>query len=88
MSHYVHTTRNNMDILSCIYDPNGNTLSYAQLCDLINVLQDDCQTMKNVLGNIVELRNEFDGPSLDYMQGYRDGQQYLQEIAKLGLSSL
>ena len=26
-------------------------------------------------------RNEFEGPSLDYMQGYRDGQKHLQDIA-------
>jgi hypothetical protein len=27
-------------------------------------------------------RNEFDGPSLDYMQGYRNGQEHLARLAR------
>ena len=49
VSHYVHTSQSNMDVISCIYDPNGNALTYAQLCDLINELQDDCQSLKGAL---------------------------------------
>ena len=87
--HYVDCpSLQTMKEYSPIYDPNGNAITYADLCVLINTLQDDCLTLKGCLENILDSRNEFDGPSLDYMQGYRNGQQYLQGIAQVGLGSL
>ena len=87
-THYVQCEPSNMDVKSVIYDPNGNALTHAELCDLINVFQDDVLLLRGTLENIRDDRNEFEGPTLDYMQGYRDGQQHLQEIAKLGLSTV
>jgi len=87
-THYVDCADFTADVKSSMYDPNGNALTYGELRDLINTLQDDVQVLKDALRNIADSRNEFEGPSLDYMQGYRDGQQYLQERARLGLSAV
>lgn len=39
----------------------------------------------SALSSVAEERNDFEGPSLDYMQGYRDGQKHLQDIAREAL---
>ena len=63
-------------------------MTHGELCELINTLQDDVQTLKDAMQNIANSRNQFSGSSLDYMQGYRDGQEFLQRLAKLALSAI
>ena len=87
-THYVDCADFAADAKTLMYDPNGSAMTYDELRTLINTLQDDVQTLKDVLKNIADTRDPFEGPSLDYMQGYRDGQQHLQEMAKLGLSAV
>ena len=41
--------------------------------------------MEQALSEIATGRNDFSGPSLDYMQGYRDGQEYQARIAHKAL---
>ena len=86
-THYVGCSNVAEEILSVIHDPNGNAMTFGDLCTFINALQDDLLTLKGTLDNIVSERDEFEGPSLDYMQGYRDGQEHLQAIARNGLGS-
>lgn len=88
MTHEVTCYVTQREVYSCVYDPNGNPLTYGALVDLVNELQDDCIALKGTLQNVADCRDEFEGPSLDYMQGYRDGQQHLQELANVGLSSV
>ena len=43
--------------------------------------------MESALMKIATDRDLFNGPSLDYMQGYRNGQEYLARIARTALSN-
>jgi len=53
--------------------------------DRITRLQDVVNRMERALLQIVMGRNEFQGSSLDYMQGYRDGQEHQARIARKAL---
>ena len=51
---------------------------------LLNVV-DENERLRAVLRDIVERRSFFEGQSLDYMQGYRNCQTHLQNIAREAL---
>lgn len=53
--------------------------------DRITRLQDVVNRMERALLQIVMGRDEFQGPSIDYMQGYRDGQENQARIARRAL---
>lgn len=62
------------------YWPNNRPKTPLTWTELYN----ECYRLSLAIRAIAEERNAFGGPSLDYMQGYRDGQKYLQDkLAKL-----
>lgn len=50
-THWVHCAESNHSVNSCIYDPNGNTLTLSELCALINELQDENEELRRQLEN-------------------------------------
>lgn len=40
-THWVHCAESSDDVRSVIYDPNGNAMTHAELCAVINELQDE-----------------------------------------------
>ena len=55
---------------------------------VIDDLVSKVDRMQAALIAIANDRNEFEGPSLDYMQGYRDGQEHLAKMAREATSRL
>ncbi len=51
---------------------------YIVIDDLVSTVD----RMQAALIAIANDRNEFEGPSPDYMQGYRDGQEHLAKMAR------
>lgn len=51
----------------------------------IEVLKSVVDRMERALHAIATNRNDFSGPSLDYMQGYRAGQEYQAGVARNAL---
>ena len=75
------------------YNGRGDEPPYRteldELEDEMQELRDDLlneqacsESLVSFLKGIGDIRNEFKGPNLDYMQGYRDGQQFLQKLIK------
>ena len=54
----------------------------CELMDPAGTIWDQCAKYRDALNEIASVRNEFKGPSLDYMQGYRDGQEFMAKIAR------
>jgi hypothetical protein len=51
----------------------------------IDAMKEVINRMERALLQIATGRNDFCGPSLDYMQGYRNGQEYQARIARKAL---
>lgn len=54
--------------------------------DLCSAFCDGRDGLLRAVLPLVTARNDVEGPSLDYMQGYRDGQEYLQNELKVILN--
>ena len=54
----------------------------------IDALKEVVDRMERALYKIATHRNTFSGPSLDYMQGYRDGQEYQAKIARKAIGCI
>ena len=51
----------------------------------LDALREVVNRMEQALLEIVMGRSDFQGPSLDYMQGYRDGQEHQARVARKAL---
>lgn len=54
----------------------------CELMDPAGTIWDQCAKYRDALIDIATVRDEVEGPSLDYMQGYRDGQEFLAKRAR------
>jgi len=75
-----------------LFETKGNVMyeKFSILVEARRILREDAKELihgvmsKRGMGQseLADERNEFEGHSLDYMQGYRDGQEHLAKIAR------